>query len=305
MGIMRESSVFRNERKQHDLELIKEGKIFNGDKGKKPYLIKNEKNPDGNKHPKADFLMNSRNNLYHQIADEVVVYFNDNKITFHHLEGDPDFGKCVPSGHTLSSQISCLNHLFPFRKDKKAVEEIFGISDAVKIDDGYIALEFVNNNKSYLKESYETRGKSCTSIDAFVKANKIGIGIEWKYTETDCNVETAKVYWKQMYIERYKPLLENSNIIDNDSLISCQMYYELMRQTLLLEQMTDHNEIADYRNIVVCPKNNKELYKCCQEWSVNLKDDSKFEVIDPKDLFRNVDRDKYGDLINYLETRYW
>lgn len=305
MEIMRENSSFRNERRQHDLELIKEGRIFNGDKGKRKYLIKDEKNPDENGRPKADLLMDGKNNLYHQIADEVVVYFNDNKITFHHLEGDPDFGKCVPSGHTLSSQISCLNHLFPYRKDKKAVEDIFGISNAEIIDDGYIAFEYVNNNTSYLGERHETRGAKCTSIDAFVKANNIGIGIEWKYTETDYDVEKAEVYWKKQYIERYKPLLENSNIIDNDSLISCQMYYELMRQTLLLEQMTVHNEIADYKNIVVCPKNNKELFECCQEWRVNLKDARKFEVIDPKDLFRNIDKNKYKDLINYLETRYW
>lgn len=96
--------------------------------------------------------------------------------------------------------------------------------------------------------SFETRGSKCTSIDAFVKFNKIGIGIEWKYTETDFDTTKAKDYWKQRYIKRYKPLLENSNIIESDTLISCPMYYELMRQTLLLEQ------IKSYLNVVLAGK---------------------------------------------------
>ncbi len=156
-----------------------------------------------------------------------------------------------------------------------------------------------------MRESCETRGSKCTSIDAFVKSNKIGIGIEWKYTETDFDTTKAKDYWKQRYIERYKPLLKNSNIIENDTLISCQMYYELMRQTLLLEQMSLHDEITDYKNIVVCPKGNKELFECCNNWKSNLKDDKKFEIIDPKELLANIDSIIYQPLFDYLAIRYW
>ena len=186
-----------------------------------------------------------------------------------------------------------------------AVEDLFGISNPEKLDDGYVTFEFTNKNITYLRESCETRGSKCTSIDAFVKSNKIGIGIEWKYTETDFDTTKAKDYWKQRYIERYKPLLKNSNIIENDTLISCQMYYELMRQTLLLEQMTLHDEIPDYKNIVVCPKGNKELFECCNNWKSNLKDDKKFEIIDPQELLANIDSMKYQPLIDYLSIRYW
>ncbi len=280
-------------------DLIKQSNLFNGDIGGKLFPT------DNGLIPKADYLLNSRNNLQNFMVQDVIDYFVKNEIAFWKtgILGVDEHN--MPTGHTLSSQISCLNHLFPLRKDKKSVEDIFGVSNAENIDDGYIAFEYTNNNISYLKESCETRGTKCTSIDVFVKINNIGIGIEWKYTETDYDIAKAQAYWKQQYIDRYKPLLKNSNIIENDVLISCQMYYELMRQTLLLEQMTVHNDIVDYKNIVVCPKNNKELFECCQNWKVNLKNKEKFEVIDPKDLLKNLDDIKYKDLKYYLETRYW
>lgn len=297
--MMRRKSKYEIQQSNRAKELIKSSNIFNGDSGGKLF-------PTNNGFiPKTDYLLNSRNNLHNFMVQDVIDYFEKNEIVFWKtgITGVDEYK--MPTGHTLSSQISCLNHLFPFRYDKKAVEDLFGISNPEKLDDGYITFEFTNKNITYLRESCETRGSKCTSIDAFVKSNKIGIGIEWKYTETDFDTTKAKDYWKQRYIERYKPLLKNSNIIENDTLISCQIYYELMRQTLLLEQMTLHDEIPDYKNIVVCPKGNKELFECCNNWKSNLKDDKKFEIIDPQELLANIDSMKYQPLIDYLSIRYW
>ena len=296
---MRRKSKYEIQQSNRAKELIKKSNIFNGDFGGKLFPT------DNGLIPKADYLLNSRNNLHNFMVQGVIDYFEKYEIVFWKtgISGVDEYK--MPTGHTLSSQISCLNHLFPFRNDKKAVEDLFGISNPEKLVDGYITFEFTNKNISYLRESCETRGSKCTSIDAFVKSNKIGIGIEWKYTETDFDTTKAKDYWKQRYIERYKPLLKNSNIIENDTLISCQMYYELMRQTLLLEQMTLHDEITDYKNIVVCPKGNKELFECCNNWKSNLKDDKKFEIIDPKELLANIDSIIYQPLIDYLSIRYW
>lgn len=297
--MMRRKSKYEIQQSNRAKKLIKSSNIFNGDFGGKLFTT------DNGLIPKADYLLNSRNNLHNFMVQDVIDYFEKYEIVFWKtgISGVDEYK--MPTGHTLSSQISCLNHLFPFRNDKKAVEDLFGISNPEKLDDGYITFEFTNKNISYLRESCETRGSKCTSIDAFVKSNKIGIGIEWKYTETDFDTTKAKDYWKQRYIERYKPLLKNSNIIENDTLISCQMYYELMRQTLLLEQMTLHDEIPDYKNIVVCHKGNKELFECCNNWKSNLKDDKKFEIIDPKELLANIDSMKYQPLIDYLSIRYW
>lgn len=81
---MKENNTFREKRKQHDLKLIEVAKIFNIDKGKKPYFLRDNKNPNDIWLPKADLLMNSKNNLYSQIADEVFLYFALNHILFHH-----------------------------------------------------------------------------------------------------------------------------------------------------------------------------------------------------------------------------
>jgi hypothetical protein len=251
-------------------------------------------------------LGNSQDNFYNKIGDKVIHYFQKQSVSFWTCSSINDDSK-LPTRHFLSSQIACINHLFPFRNDKTVIESIVNLPNAEKIDDGYIAFEFVHQNRKYLNETFETRGKNCTSIDAFVKANGVGIGIEWKYTETDYNTADAKVRWNdEDHQKRYKPLLENSNIqADYDVLVSCQMYYELMRQTLLLEQMKAHNEIIDYQNIVVCSKKNVELYQCCENWKNYLKDISKFKVISPKELLQNIDKQKYGDLLTYLQTRYW
>jgi hypothetical protein len=257
-----------------------------------------------------------QNNLFLPIRGQVEEYFEKNSIPFWHYDKESVNDK-VPSGLIISSQISCLNHLFPLRYDKEAVLQIAksicaDFQDVFEITTdeyfpAYIAFEFVNQNKKYLGETNETRGTKSTSIDAFVKVNNVGIGIEWKYTETDYNTAEAKDYWKdKAHRERYMPFLENSNIqADYNELVSCQMYYELMRQTLLLEQMKAYGEIGDYLNIVVCPKENTELYQCCENWKDFLKDKSKFKLISPKDLLQNIDKEKYKELLNYLQTRYW
>ncbi len=148
----RRKSEYEIQQSNKAKDLLKKSNIFNGDLGGKLFPI------DNRLIPKADFLLNSRNNLHNFMVQDVIDYFVKNEIVFWKtgIAGVDEHN--MPTGHTLSSQISCLNHLFPFRKDKKGVEDIFGISNAEKIEDGYIAFEYVNNNILYLKESCETRG---------------------------------------------------------------------------------------------------------------------------------------------------
>ena len=61
-----------------------------------------------------DFVLsNSINNLFSPIREDVVHYFKENNITW--------WGGNGPTGHVLSSQIACLNHLFHIRNDKESV----------------------------------------------------------------------------------------------------------------------------------------------------------------------------------------
>jgi hypothetical protein len=278
MMIMREHSTYREKRKQHDLKLIETCKIFNSDKGKKPFLLRDKNNPNGIWRPKADLLMSSNNNLFPQIVDEVILYFVLNHISFHHLEGDADFGFCIPSGHTLSSQIACLNHLYPLRYDKNAVLAIAKqinseIVDVLQIESdkflpGFISFEVISDI-DHLNETKGnqklTRGTMCTSVDAMIYGklkddNKIIIPIEWKYTENyhedgktdkDYSIENRgkeKEGKGKVRLQRYSDLINCSEQLSlkkddyKSSVYFFEPFYQLMRQTLWAEQMIANNK---------------------------------------------------------------
>jgi hypothetical protein len=270
---MKENNTFREKRKQNDLKLIAENKIFNSDIGKKPYFLKSSEKHKGIWKQKADLLLNGKNNLFPQIADEVILYFALNHISFHHLEGDTDFGFCIPSCHTLSSQISCINHLYPLRYDKSAVLAIAKqihpeIVDILLIETdkflpGYISFE-VTSNIDHLNETKGnqklTRGSMCTSVDAMIygKLNndkKIIIPIEWKYTENyheagkldkDYSLENrgqVKEGKGNERLRRYSELITSSQQLSmkkddyKSTVYFFEPFYQLMRQTLWAEQI--------------------------------------------------------------------
>lgn len=135
-------------------------------------------------------------NLFPDIREKVNTYFNGNETSFWR-------GKTVPS-NTLSSQVSCLNHLFSIRENEKAVKDVMQnfVGDRITIesmekvrskreveDCQYIAFEMVSD-EDRLNEGTLTRGSSCTSIDALAIAKATDgkrylFVIEWKLTEND------------------------------------------------------------------------------------------------------------------------
>ena len=267
----------------------------------------------------------SDKNLYRGIRTKAIEYFREYNITWWQCLNEPN----SPTGHMVSSQINCINHLFAFRDDPIAIKRILQKATNLPIDKilqspidkgGYIAFEFVYKNKSLLKdnsgkyhEEYETRGANCTSIDALVyvqlvNGNKILIPIEWKYTETYNGKEACDESW-----QRYPDLirLENSNLKDVYDLYKADPYYELMRQTLLMEQIIQHKdcgiEADDYFHIMVIPNEHTELKSAIvNNYIPTLKDITKFRIIDPQALLSPIPADgDYKDLISYLQTRYW
>jgi hypothetical protein len=40
-------------------------------------------------------------------------------------------------------------------------------------------------------------------------------------------------------------------------------------------------------------------------WLDTLEDKEKYMVISPKDFIKNIDKNKYGDLLEYIKNRYW
>lgn len=279
-----------------------------------------------------DFVLtDGDSNLYEPIRKDVRDYFSGNGISW--------WGGSKPTGHALSSQIACLNHLFLIRNDKSAVMEILkNISsdfvDVIRIEtdqnfDGFIQFESVSDNNN-LNEGKPTRGNNCTSIDALIFAkHKDGsrwlIPIEWKYTEHYNNQDKSKEGINNVKGEerkrRYTDLIKNSAQLKStdNPCFYFEPFYQLMRQTLWAEQMIAKKAMEkisadNYLHVHVIPNENVDLlekkYKCSglnmeSTWRSHLTDQSKYMIISPEQLLSGIDTDRYKGLLDYLSVRYW
>ncbi|MHB1106366.1 MAG: PGN_0703 family putative restriction endonuclease [Lutibacter sp.] len=306
--------------------LIKSGNpVFYGGKAGKYFMTKNR-----------DFVLQENlKNLYAPICNDVIEYFKSNLISW--------WGGRRPTGHVLSSQIACVNHLFQIRLDKSAVLTILknvsnDFVDVFQINTdkylpAYIQFESVSD-KDYLNEGQPTRGNNCTSVDALIYAkhkdgSKWIIPIEWKYTEFYNNQNKAIEGYKadplnckgEVRKKRYTDLINNSNQLINivHSCFYFEPFYQLMRQTLWAEQVIKNKDFEtikadNYLHVHVIPLENKDLldkeYKCSglgmeSTWKNHLVNKDKYVIISPKDLLRNINKEKYNDLCRYLNERYW
>lgn len=233
-------------------------------------------------------------NFYRPIRNDVVKYFSDNRIKWW---GAPKDDGSRPSGHILSSQIACLNHLFFIRKDWNAVltlingiagmpvhfKEVLPIVSEAEAG-CYIAFEMVSS-RDYLNEDGPTRGANCTSVDAFIYAaddngERWLIPIEWKYTESYLPEDKSAEDYKgrgqkgkhgkgEKRLSRYADLINSSEQLIplpdyHESIYFQEPFYQLMRQTLWAEQICrskDESVIPaqHYVHIHVCPKDNTLL----------------------------------------------
>ncbi len=271
-------------------------------------------------------LKDYANNLYNPCKKDILDYFEMNKIAWWG-------GKLT--NHTLSSQVACLNHLFPIREDKNAVLSIIrnlfpDITDVLKITTdnhkpAYIQFEVVSNNDN-LNELTSTRGRNCTSLDALIygihkDGRKILFPIEWKYVESYNNENKSIGNSGEIRKKRYTSLINKSAQLksDNHDIFYYEPFYQLMRQTLWTEQIiankgTEIIQADDYIHIHVIPAENRELlnkvYLCSgkemeETWRSCLKDQSKYRIISPEILLSPVIDMGYQSLCQYLEQRYW
>lgn len=267
-------------------------------------------------------LFNPILNLWESIRREAIDYFKRNKITW--WPGNSE----LPTGHLLSSQISCVNHLFFVRKNKVAATRILSeiddeITEACVVDDGYVEFEFIGE-KQYLKEKAFTRGANCTSIDAIMVGLKIDgtkkmFFIEWKYAES----YPIKNKYKKERSDVYDKLILAEDSPFKNKIDPCDLYYEpfyqLMRQTLLANQCVknlDHN-ISSYLHLHIVPERNVELKNNItspnlkgkdihEVWNSLLKDNTKFKVMTPEYFIKPVSTLAGNELIiTYLRDRYW
>ena len=172
-------------------------------------------------------------------------YFERNSIAW--WMGDE---KNEPTGHLLSSQVACINHLYFLRQRKDVATAILQnvsdkIEEAVRVDGGYIEFEVIGK-ENYLGEKSHTRGANSTSVDAImVGAKKDGanilILIEWKYTE---EYREENKYIPERY-NIYDRFLQDTNCPINTTdpeALYYEPFYQLMRQTLLGWKMIREKE---------------------------------------------------------------
>ncbi len=308
---------YKNSQYERVKKLIENSKIFNNDSGNGKFR---------NKHYEF-VLSNSKNNLFGPVHDNILDYFKNNDIAWWNGE---------LTNHTLSSQVACLNHLFPIRENKNSVLSMVrnfypDIVDILliptdKYKPAYIQFEAVSN-VDHLNEKNLIRGRNCTSIDALIygkhkDGKKILIVIEWKYVELYGNEDKASGERGTTRKKRYNELINNSQQLKTEdyNTFYYEPFYQLMRQTLWSEQMIaqSKDEIIkgdDYIHIHVIPRENKELLEkryapsgknMEDTWRFLIKDQSKYKIITPKDLFEPISYiEEHGNLMNYLQKRYW
>jgi hypothetical protein len=287
-------------------------------------LFKDPGNGILNGRPYPFVLQNPLLNLYEPIRQDALDYFQRNHIQWWG-------GDTIPTGHLLSSQIACINHLFPLRHDPEAILLILQsldpeISQACLIDDGYVEFEVIGK-ENHLNEYSHSRGRNTTSIDALMVGEKpngsrILFSIEWKYTESYPTKSVAISEKGTSRVDIYRPLLE-----DPDCLIQCdalealfyEPYYQLMRQTLLSWQMTQALEYgtSDWQHIHVIPDENKELKNTNPSpelpgntmetsWKSILKNPERYIVLSPENLIKPIEQHPKAKALNeYLMIRYW
>src|SRR5262249_24953250 len=106
--------------------------------------------------PREFVLSEPALNLWEGIRQDALNYFKTNGIRWWRGErGDP-------TGHLLSSQIACVNHLYLLRQRPDLATAVLrgvdpDVAEAVMVDDGYVEFEFIGS-KQYLKERQFTRG---------------------------------------------------------------------------------------------------------------------------------------------------
>ena len=261
-------------------------------------------------------------NLWAGIREDAMDYFSANNIVWWG-------GTNEPTGHLLSSQIACVNHLYSLRQRPDLATAVLkgidpAVESAVVVDDGFVEFEFIGQSQ-YLDEKSWSRGINTTSVDAVMIGEcKDGLRrlylIEWKYTESYPSnqskyiPERARVY-DHLIKSTDSPFLPG---VPTEAFYY-EPFYQMMRQTLLAWQATqncDHG-CSDYLHIHVIPEQNAELLgrvtspyltgsTLTDAWKGALRCPEKYRTLSPESFMSACAHEKdCQSLLSYLRARYW
>lgn len=223
-----------------------------------------------------------------------------------------------PTTHLVSSQVQCVNALYPLSEDDiKHVFSLLDIATVEEMDGRLITFEY-GGRRDYLNEVSSTRlrGAHSTSADAaFAFVNSSGgreiALIEWKYTE---QYQGHQLSMKKAGVreERYRALWEAGELFHTDVLDYADMFYEpfyqLMRQQMLAYRMEEAGEASRVTVVHISPAGNAKYQQSLTErhagkgatvkevWGMLLKKPDRFTTLDSKVFWDVVPgfRERYG-----------
>jgi hypothetical protein len=290
------------------------------------------------------FFKKTQLNLFENIRKDALDYFSfPQKELSWHIDSAENNPETIPEGNMLSSQISCVNHLFLLRKNHKYASTILRNIDERIIsaeivrdgygDDGYVEFESWGTKKSHnpLQEKEQgilqngkkwkrQRGAFSTSIDAVMVGKKndeksILVLIEWKYTEPLFQGKLIKTSNSIKYNELLKDKECPIHKIDNLDDLYYEPIYQLMRQTLWAWKMIKEFGCDEYIHLHIIPNENLKFQEVTSPnlkqrgknnsdvWRNLLVEPLRYKVLSPEELMSPL-RDNEENLFDYLKNRY-
>ena len=218
-------------------------------------------------------------NLFREIRAGAQAYFKRKRIKWH------DGRNSRPSNHLCSSQVQCVNFLYPFADKPDALvsllSPIFPDAESIVPMEGegrLVSFEWIGHcnylGESVRRNSTRTRGANFTSADAAVMflrqdGRRQIVLIEWKYTESynrtwlgisERGTDRREVY-RHLYDSPSCPL-DKTKVSDYSDLFY-EPFYQLLRQQMLAHEMELAQELGcDLVTMLhVAPVDNRDFHK--------------------------------------------
>jgi hypothetical protein len=273
----------------------------------------------------------AKENLYEAIRESALDYFEKHGIHWHMLD------------HLCSSQVCCVNFMFPFMDQPDALADLLrpkfaSLRRILPIDtaDQYVAFEWIGA-ENYLGERVprgrqRTRGANFTSADAMVMFEREDgkrqiVLIEWKYTESYSSISKKvaasgtdrSLIYAHLY-ERDDCSLDKTILPHYDALFY-EPFYQFMRQQFLAHEMEKAHELgADVVSLLhIAPAHNPEFAtvtspdlrglgtSVTEVWKRLVKASDRFASVSTEALFGKFSANIYPNLTtwwDYLSRRY-
>ena len=180
-----------------------------------------------------------------------------------------------PTNHLVSSQVQCVNALFPMTSDPELIKRAFTcekvqINEVQKLDEAYLTFEYNGGGTDFLGEGRNhkplTRGANSTSTDAAFafrspEGRELAL-IEWKYTEKYLGSKLSEerkgrreLRYKDWYFSDDGPI--DPQIVPYE-LIFVEPLYQLVRQQLLAWRIEQAKVFDRVRVLHISPATNRE-----------------------------------------------